>query len=100
METGAGRLKQLLGARVEVRLSETRFFRGQMVGYDKHLNVVLKECEECRVFGGELRMEPRGLIVLRGVNVETIGAERAPVIRPGAGPSRWQPGVGTAQACV
>ena len=98
METGAGKLKQLLGARVVVSLNEARSFRGQMIGYDKHLNVVLKECEECRIIDGQMRTEPRGLVVLRGVNVETIGADRAPASRSSAGPNRWQPGVGAAQA--
>lgn len=96
METGAARLKQLLGARVVVSLSEVRMFRGQMIGYDKHLNVVLRESEECRLIDGQLRSEPRGLIVIRGINVSTIGADSIPITSQHTG-SLWQTGIGTAE---
>ena len=99
MQTGAERLKQLLGARVFVNVTESRFFAGIMIGYDKHLNVVLKESTEFRIIDNEWRQEPRGLIVLRGVNVETIGTESTPlpIMR---GYSHWQIGNGRAQPLV
>ena len=94
MDYGAAKLKQLLQATVVVRLSEVRMFEGVLIGYDKHLNVVLKECWECRIIDGQLRKEPRGLIVLRGINVETIESVYIPPTRS-SGANFFQTGVGS-----
>jgi hypothetical protein len=67
-----------------------------MMAYDKHLNVVLRDAEECRMIEGQMYHEPRGLIVIRGVNVQTIGADTLGLPdAQGSGNSLFQRGIGT-----
>jgi small nuclear ribonucleoprotein (snRNP)-like protein len=79
---------------VEVQVSEVRGFRGTLVGFDKHLNIVVMDAEEMRLIDGEPRFEARGLIVLRGIYVQSVGSGADPPPGTPAGRSAWQPGVG------
>jgi hypothetical protein len=49
-------------------------FLDVLLGFDKHLNSVLKECEECRFRRDDVLLQPRGLIVLHWINVQRIAA--------------------------
>jgi small nuclear ribonucleoprotein (snRNP)-like protein len=95
MEGDPARLVRFLNERVEVQLSEVRGFRGVLVGFDKHLNIVLKEAEEMRVIDGESRFEARGLIILRGIHIQSVGANVDPQPTARIGQSAWQAGIGT-----
>ena len=76
------KLAKFLNHRVSVSVSDHRYFVGQMLGFDSHSNVVLKDCEEFRVLkkrkAGEQRETKRniGLMILRGdsvVHIDVIG---------------------------
>lgn len=76
------KLAKFLNHRVSVSVSDHRYFVGQMLGFDSHSNVVLKDCEEFRVLkkrkAGQQRETKRniGLMILRGdsvVHIDVIG---------------------------
>ncbi|KAH0788789.1 small nuclear ribonucleoprotein-associated protein B' [Histomonas meleagridis] len=76
------KLAKFLNHRVSVSVNEKRRFIGQLLGFDSHSNIVLKDCEEYRQLkkrkAGEAREVKRnvGLLVLRGesvVHVDVIG---------------------------
>jgi small nuclear ribonucleoprotein (snRNP)-like protein len=98
MEGDPGRLVRFLRERVVVHLSEARAFRGVMLGLDKHLNIILGDAEEVRIIDGEARAEPRGLIVLRGINVQSVSADAEPLSSHAAAGFAWQAGVGAVSA--
>jgi small nuclear ribonucleoprotein (snRNP)-like protein len=95
MENDPARLVRLLQQGVEVQVSSTRMFRGVLLGFDKYLNVVLSECEECRFVGDEVLSQPRGLIILRGINVQSVAANTLAPPPSRAGRSVWQRNIGT-----
>jgi small nuclear ribonucleoprotein (snRNP)-like protein len=95
MENDPGRLVRLLQQSVEVQVSETRMFRGVLLGFDKHLNVILNECEEYKLIGDEILSDPRGLIILRGINVQSVAANTLAMPRGREARSLWQMNIGT-----
>lgn len=78
METNQALLTRLLNGMVDVKLSDTIHFRGMLIGYDKHLNIVLKDCDEIQNIDGKTFSEHRGLMVIRGINVKIVGADQLP----------------------
>jgi small nuclear ribonucleoprotein len=58
-------LNNALNTPVIVRLKGAREFRGNLQGYDVHMNLVLEEAEELRE--GEIRK--LGTVIIRGDNV-------------------------------
>jgi small nuclear ribonucleoprotein len=58
-------LNNALNTPVIVRLKGAREFRGNLQGYDVHMNLVLEEAEELRE--GETRK--LGTVIIRGDNV-------------------------------
>jgi small nuclear ribonucleoprotein len=58
-------LNNSLNTPVIVRLKGAREFRGNLQGYDVHMNLVLEEAEELRE--GEIRK--LGTVIIRGDNV-------------------------------
>lgn len=78
MEANQALLTRLLNGRVDVKLSDTRYFHGLLIGYDKHLNIVLKDCDEVQIIDGKTISEHLGLMVIRGINVKIVGADQLP----------------------
>ena len=96
MEINQALLTRLLNGTVDVFLSETRYFHGVLIGYDKHLNIVLKDCSEIEISDGQRISKPRGLLVIRGINVKVVGADQLPpppIVNKGS--SIIQYGIGT-----
>ena len=69
------KLAKFLNHRVNVVITDHRSFIGQLLTFDSHSNIVLKDCEEYRQLkkrkAGETREIKRnlGLIILRGESV-------------------------------
>ncbi|EAY08381.1 Sm protein [Trichomonas vaginalis G3] len=69
------KLSKFINSRVKVVISDHRYFVGQMLAFDTHSNIVLKDCEEYRRLNrrkaGELQEAKRniGLMILRGETV-------------------------------
>ncbi|WP_321418989.1 LSM domain-containing protein [uncultured Methanomethylovorans sp.] len=58
-------LNNALNTPVIVRLKGAREFRGNLQGYDVHMNLVLEEAEELR----ESEIRKLGTVIIRGDNV-------------------------------
>ena len=76
---------QWIDHRVRVTIGDRRMMVGTFIAFDKHLNVVLAETEEFRVIRAQKQGEPDreikrplGLIIIRGDNIISISAEKAP----------------------
>src|SRR4051794_21160126 len=78
----------LLNYRLRITMSDSRVMTGQMLAFDKHMNLVLADCEEFRKIkpkkgsgqAGSLREEKRtlGLVILRGETVVSISVDGPP----------------------
>lgn len=76
---------QWIDHKVRVMIKDKRMMVGTLIGFDKHLNLVLSDTMEYWVISNkgkkhskkEIR-RPIGLIVLRGCNVISIFAEKSP----------------------
>jgi len=94
---------QFVNWRVRVTISDTRTLLGTLMAFDRHMNIVLGDCEEYRKFRGKKPSEEKeekrmlGLVMLRGENVIQMAAESPPLQKAkpkGAG--RGGPGAGRA----
>ena len=72
------KLARFINSRVKVMVMDRRYFIGQMLAFDTHSNIVLKDCEEYRQQnrrkGGKIVESKKciGLMVLRGETVSHI----------------------------
>ena len=82
-----GKMLGLINWRLKVTLNDGRALTGQMLAFDKHMNLVLVDCEEFRKVKskkkGESAVEQElkrtlGLIILRGETVVSISVEGPP----------------------
>lgn len=76
---------QWIDYRVRVTILDNRMFLGTFLAYDKHLNVVLSECEEFRRIKPKKQGDPEkeikralGMVIIRGENIVSITAEAPP----------------------
>ena len=82
----------LINWRLKVTLTDGRHLTGQMLAFDKHMNLVLAECEEFRRVRpkkkpGESEAGPEqeikrtlGLVILRGEVVVSLSVEGPPPV--------------------
>ena len=82
----------LINWRLKVTVNDGRAFVGQMLAFDRHMNLVLAECEEFRRIRpkkkpGENEAGPvqemkrtLGLVILRGETVVSLSVEGPPPV--------------------
>ncbi|PRQ72260.1 Like-Sm (LSM) domain-containing protein [Rhodotorula toruloides] len=91
-KTKGGKLTAIINYRVRVVLNDSRALVGQLLAFDKHMNLVLAECDEFRrvkrrgqaVKAAEEDEEEDemkrtlGLVILRGETIVTLSVEGPP----------------------
>lgn len=87
------KMTQMVGCRLRVTLVDGRVLIGQMLAYDKHMNLVLSECEEFRLTrkgatssGAESVRRMLGMLVLRGEEIVSATVESGAPPRGGNRP--------------
>jgi small nuclear ribonucleoprotein B and B' len=81
----------LINWRLKVTINDGRFLTGQMLAFDRHMNLVLADCEEFRRVrpkkkpGEETAPEQEmkrslGLVILRGETVVSLSIEGPPPV--------------------
>lgn len=88
-----GKMLSLINWRLKVTINDGRALTGQMLAFDRHMNLVLAECEEFRRVrpkkkAGETEAGPEqemkrtlGLVILRGETVVSISVEGPPPVQ-------------------
>ncbi|CAG9465362.1 unnamed protein product [Pedinophyceae sp. YPF-701] len=78
------KMMQYINYRMRITIASGRQYLGRLMAYDKHMNLVLGDCEEFRKLpprkGGEEREERRvlGMVLLRGDEVVSLTVEGPP----------------------
>lgn len=91
------KMAAIIGYRVKVTLNDSRTLTGNMLAFDKHMNLVLSECEEFRRVKRKAKhaedddeddmKRMLGLVILRGETVVTLSVEGPPPAEDESGPS-------------
>jgi small nuclear ribonucleoprotein B and B' len=94
-------LGKFLSWKIKVTISEKRSFLGIFLAFDKHMNIVLADCDEylrVKTKSGQDKELKRhlGLIILRGENVLSITVDSPPLPQPKVPIFKTAPGVATA----
>ncbi|KAJ1605976.1 hypothetical protein OIY81_3344 [Cryptosporidium canis] len=75
-------MQKYINYRIRVTVQDDRVMVGNLMAFDRHMNLVLSDCQEYRrVKKGEESKELKrslGLIMLRGENIVTFVAEAPP----------------------
>ncbi|KAF8513485.1 hypothetical protein JB92DRAFT_2923759 [Gautieria morchelliformis] len=78
-----GKMLSLINWRLKITLNDGRVLTGQMLAFDKHMNLVLADCEEFRrAEAGPPQDMKRtlGLVILRGETVVSLSVEGPPPV--------------------
>lgn len=101
----SSKMLQFVNWRMRVTIADNRTLLGTFMAFDRHMNIVLGDCEEYRKVRGKKVSEEKeekrslGLVLLRGENVISLQAESPPPPKPRAqavAAGRAGPGVGRA----
>ncbi|KAH8919864.1 Sm-like ribonucleoprotein [Atractiella rhizophila] len=105
-----GKLMGLIHYRVRVTLNDSRTLIGQLLAFDKHMNLVLAECEDFRTIKkmvvdgeeGSNRLQEikrsLGLTILRGETIVSISVESPPPVVDESKQPNILPGPGVGRA--
>ncbi|KAI8994969.1 hypothetical protein BDB01DRAFT_858244 [Pilobolus umbonatus] len=84
----SNKMSNIVNYRLRVTLSDSRTLTGQMLAFDKHMNLVLADCEEFRKIKskgktteGHAELEQKrtlGLVILRGETIVSISIDGPP----------------------
>ncbi|KAI9478172.1 MAG: hypothetical protein EXX96DRAFT_569828 [Benjaminiella poitrasii] len=109
MSSKGSKMANIVNYRLRITLSDSRILTGQMLAFDKHMNLVLADCEEFRKINKNAKdksatnLEQKrtlGLVVLRGETIVSMSIDgppppttddirsRAPGLAPGIGMGR------------
>ncbi|KAI9313784.1 hypothetical protein BX666DRAFT_2055769 [Dichotomocladium elegans] len=81
------KMMNLINYRLRITLSDSRTLTGQMMAFDKHMNLVLADCEEFRKIKPKTKKSDQdeleqkrtlGLIILRGETIVSISVDGPP----------------------
>ncbi|KAG1469544.1 hypothetical protein G6F56_003197 [Rhizopus delemar] len=82
-KSSSSKMANLVNYRLRVTLSDSRLLTGHMLAFDKHMNLVLADCEEFRKIKSKSSTEQEmkrtlGLIILRGETIISISIDGPP----------------------
>ncbi|KAG2206669.1 hypothetical protein INT46_000213 [Mucor plumbeus] len=87
MSSRSSKMSNIVNYRLRITLSDSRILTGQMLAFDKHMNLVLADCEEFRKINKNAKdnsaanLEQKrtlGLVILRGETIVSMSIDGPP----------------------